>query len=335
MLKKKVILSFDYELFFGDKSGTIQKTLIEPTNQLLDAMDSVGFKGNFFVDWQMLKYLKEEGTERTDADYSLIEEQLKDMVRHGHRIELHIHPHWVDAKYNGDGTWDYSEFRHYSLNTFTEEDIVSMFVEGTALLTSIAQQVDLNYKIVAFRAGGWAVQPFEKIKKGMEAAGIYIDSSVLPCVHVICDHSECNFFDAPVKKEGWYRFSDDVCKEDENGEFIEIPITRTPAGILRKIAGKLFKKSKYDFSSPTDGTHTRAKDNPDKWEMKGPGALCTFSYVVPICVPLFRLEDKRDVICFIDHPKDINKYTCKSIKLLSHVAKTVQYKDYVDYGKTV
>ena len=122
--KKKIILSYDYELFFGDRSGTVVKSLIEPTNLLLNAMDSVGFKGNFFVDWQMLKYLKEANTERTLADYQLIVDQLKDMVCRGHRIELHIHPHWVDAKYNGDGTWDFFEFRHYSLNSFSEQENV-------------------------------------------------------------------------------------------------------------------------------------------------------------------------------------------------------------------
>ena len=37
-MKKRIILSYDYELFFGDRSGTVQKSLIEPTNQLLDAM---------------------------------------------------------------------------------------------------------------------------------------------------------------------------------------------------------------------------------------------------------------------------------------------------------
>ena len=176
--KKKIILSYDYELFFGDRSGTVVKSLIEPTNLLLNAMDSVGFKGNFFVDWQMLKYLKEANTERTLADYQLIVDQLKDMVCRGHRIELHIHPHWVDAKYNGDGTWDFFEFRHYSLNSFSEQEIVDMFVEGTNLLTNIAREVDSDYKIVAFRAGGWAVQPFDKLKKGFQKAGIKIDSSV-------------------------------------------------------------------------------------------------------------------------------------------------------------
>ena len=90
MKKKKIILSFDYELFFGDKSGTVLKTLIEPTNKILDAMDSVGFKGNFFIDWQMLKYLKAENTERTLSDYNLIKNQLKDMVRRGHRPQAQV-----------------------------------------------------------------------------------------------------------------------------------------------------------------------------------------------------------------------------------------------------
>lgn len=43
-----------------------------------------------------------------------------------------------------------------------------MFVEGTNLLTNIAREVDSEYKIVAFRAGGWAVQPFDKLKKGFQ-----------------------------------------------------------------------------------------------------------------------------------------------------------------------
>ena len=136
---KNIILSYDYELFFGDRSGTVQKSLIEPTNQLMDAMESVGFRGNFFIDWQMLKYLNLEEDELCQRDYISIVEQLKDMIRRGHRIELHIHPHWVDAKYNGDGTWNFDEFRHYSLNSFTKDEITDMFVEGTNLLESIAR----------------------------------------------------------------------------------------------------------------------------------------------------------------------------------------------------
>ena len=176
MTRKKIILSFDYELFFGYKSGTVRKSLIEPTNLLLDGMDKYGFKGNFFVDWQMLKYLKLQSTERTISDYNLIVSQLKDIVRRGHRIELHIHPHWVNAKYNNDGTWDFSDYSHYSLNSFSQEEIMQMFVEGMDKLTEIARSVDPHYDICAFRAGGWAVQPFDKLRKAYQAVGLKIDS---------------------------------------------------------------------------------------------------------------------------------------------------------------
>ena len=177
-MKKRIILSYDYELFFGDRSGTVQKSLIEPTNQLLDAMDSVGFKGNFFIDWQMIKYLSMEDDNRCKQDYDAIVNQLKDIVHRGHRIELHIHPHWVDAKYNGDGTWNFNEFEHYSLNSFTKDEITEMFVGGTNLLESIAREVEPDYKIVAFRAGGWAVQPFDMLKEGFIKAGIKVEASV-------------------------------------------------------------------------------------------------------------------------------------------------------------
>ena len=335
MMKKKVILSYDYELFFGDKSGTVQKTLIEPTNAILDAMDSVNMKGNFFVDWQMLKYLKLQNKERTDADYMLIVEQLHDIVRRGHRIELHIHPHWVDAKYNGDGTWDFSEFRHYSLNSFSEEEIIDMFVEGTDLLTSIARDVDPEYKIVAFRAGGWAIQPFEKVKKGLETVGIYIDSSVMPGRAIKCDYSECDFLDAPSPQSGYYYFSDDVCKEDSNGKFLQIPISSLQPSFIRRVYTRLclILGVEFDYTIIPDGSHTRSMDNPDVWRSKFPLSTCTFSVVSPFNVMMMRWQSKHDVLCFIEHPKDFSRQTVPGIKKLSKVGKSVLYKDYVSLLK--
>ena len=177
-MKKTIILTYDYELFFGDHSGTVSKTLIEPTNLLLEQFEKSNLKATFFVDYLMIKYLGLNTDERSRSDLHLIQEQLKDIIRRGHRIELHIHPHWVDAKYNGDGTWNYCNFSHYSLNSFTEEEIIKMFVEGCEILHLLARSVEPDYKIVAFRAGGWAVQPFSLLKKAFLSADIRIDSSV-------------------------------------------------------------------------------------------------------------------------------------------------------------
>lgn len=65
----------------------------------------------------MLKYLRKVDTERTNRDIQLIETQIKDIVRRGHRIELHLHPHWIDAQYNGDGTWNFQNYTHYALSS--------------------------------------------------------------------------------------------------------------------------------------------------------------------------------------------------------------------------
>lgn len=89
-----------------------------------------------------------------------MKEQVKDMVRRGHRIELHLHPHWIDAKYNGDGTWDYTDYTHYSLYSLDEDVRSRMFRDGTIYLTKLAREVDPDYTICAFRAGGWTIQPF-------------------------------------------------------------------------------------------------------------------------------------------------------------------------------
>ena len=224
--RKKIILSYDYELFFGDKSGTVQKTLIEPTNRMMDAMEEVEARGNFFIDYLMFKYIGKNHDERSQKDLLLLREQVKDMVRRGHRIELHLHPHWVDAKYNGDGTWDYSDYTHYMLSTFSEDEIRTMFVEGVGYLEALAREVQPDYKIVAFRAGGWAVQPFSMLRPGFIDAGIVVDSSSSSGAYNPKKDQAYDFRMMPGKT--MYHFDNDVVKEVIGGGVIwRFPLRRT------------------------------------------------------------------------------------------------------------
>ena len=323
----KVILSFDYELFFGDKSGTVENSLITPTNKLLDCMESVGFRGNFFVDWQMLKYLKEEGVERTDADYNLIVNQLKEIVRRGHRIELHIHPHWVDAKYNGDGTWDFSDFTHYSLNSFNEEEIIQMFEDGVSLLTDIAREVDPTYKIVAFRAGGWAVQPYYKLKKAFLKTEIKIDSSVMRGAYAKNEGSYYDFRNVPFTKDGFYRFEDDVCKEMVDGTFMEVPISNVKQGFWYRVIRRIYAMlPNHDIKCLTDGTHTRKNSVTLGWSHEK--VSLTFSNVNPWNVLFAQARNNSYISCYIDHPKDFTNNTLNAIKALSNfTVKSINYCD--------
>lgn len=322
---KKILLSYDYELFFGVKSGTVEKTLISPTNLLLESMDKYGLKGNFFIDWQTLKYLKEANTERTLADYNLIENQLQDIVRRGHRIELHIHPHWVDARYNGDGTWDYTNYSHYSLYSFSTDEVTSMFIEGANLLNNIARKVDPTYSVCAFRAGGWTVQPFSKLCDGFIKAGITIDSSVAIGAYRESPFFKYDFRDVQTSCDYAYRFEDDVTKEVKNGSFIEIPISSYSRGFVNKVYDKLFRKLLKKYATPiTDGTHKR-NDLPPSQNTSV--AMVTMSTMCPLSVIRSLRKNKSCMITLIDHPKDYTRSVKWCLWLIGKNYHSLTYKE--------
>ena len=315
-MAQNIIISFDYELFFGDESGTVQKSIIDPTIQLLKALDSVGGKATFFVDYLMLKYMKAEN-DHTRKDAALVIEQIKDIVRRGHRIELHIHPHWVDAKYI-DNKWVFLDFSHYCLISFPQKEITQMFVEGTEMLETIAREVDPNYKIIAYRAGGWAILPFYIMKEGFLKAGIKVDSSVTHGKVIHAYGYDLDFTDVP--KEGIYKFSHDVKRMDPKGEFVESQICTFRHGVISTILNLYYHHMHPElFKKLTDGTHNRKDEKRtlskplSRWEVLhqvqcfGLGGLPSYLLNYEI------RKSKQSHVVIISHPKDIMPITCKNI----------------------
>jgi hypothetical protein len=121
MSKEKLLLfTFDYELFLGEKSGTVQQCLVTPTDQLIFCLDKYAFKAIFFIDTVYILHLKEIAEKHTAAktDLDSIINQLVKIVKSGHEIHPHIHPHWMDAIYHPESNeWNLSEKKHYSFGS--------------------------------------------------------------------------------------------------------------------------------------------------------------------------------------------------------------------------
>ena len=329
-MKGRVVLSFDYELFFGDNAGSINKTLIEPTNRILDALDSINGKAVFFVDYLMLERMRVE-SEKTKSEAIIIEDQLREIVRRGSRIELHLHPHWLDAVYRA-GEWDFSNFDHYCLNSLPKEKIIKLFVDGVDYLTNIAKDVDPSYKIDAFRAGGWAVLPFKMMSEGFRKAGLYIDSSVTSKMLINGYTHSVDFRRCPEKPV--YQFGDDVLSVDPNGDFYEVQISSYYMGVFERIVSSLYRRIfKSRYMVLTDGTHRQKKRDmasPHSFsESRWKGKMSSFS--INESIPFFmmlRLFFRKDMLTvFIGHPKDFNMATIHNIEL---IAKYAEYKSYQD-----
>lgn len=326
---KKIIISYDYELFFGDKSGTVEKTLIEPTDYILDSFRNTRLKANFFIDYLMIKKLKEIDDVYTRRDVESIEKQIQQMVKDGHRVELHIHSHWVNAKYLGEGLWDYSDFSHYSLSSFSENQIVEMFIEGCDILENIVQKVSPDYKIVAFRAGGWAIQPFYLFRKAFEETGIRIDSSSAAGIYSDNSYSTFDFRNAPHKTV--YKFTNDVCKEETDGRFIEVSITSYNRRLIHKLLdhgyGKLHPNT---MNRIADGTHIRKRDGNTGKSKSCARAMMTIAGRSWMTLILNIISTRDNIVTFIDHPKDFSFVAIKNINFLSRITHSILYKDLLD-----
>lgn len=249
-----VYLTYDYELFFGDPTGSVEKCIIEPTNHLRQIAKDTDIKMVFFVDVGYLKKLEEYRGRysKVEQEYQLVFNQIKDLVTEGHDCQLHIHPHWEDCTHDGL-QWKMIVDR-YKLVDFSESDIERIVLEYKTILENIT-----NKPITAYRAGGWCLQPFSKIQKAFSKAGLKIDSTVFPGG----ENKKGNYFydfKTVPSKDKW-KFSNDLCKEDENGIFWEYPISNQKYSIwffwrlfiLGRLQPKLHKPIGDGYPMPSPG----------------------------------------------------------------------------------
>lgn len=209
----KIALTWDYELFFGSKTGSVQRCMLTPTERLLAIAKKHDVKYTFFADVGYLIRCKELEEDLHNAQ--LVINQIKTWDAQSHETGLHIHPHWEDCNVL-NGTWKMNLSR-YKLSDFEYTEAIDVFNKYASYLNEI-----VNSPISSFRAGGWCIQPFKFFKQGFESNGIEIDSSVF---HGGMNKNEPYFYDfSDTPNKDFWMFSEEVSQESLNGMFYEFPI---------------------------------------------------------------------------------------------------------------
>ncbi|WP_052158296.1 polysaccharide deacetylase family protein [Lacinutrix jangbogonensis] len=325
-----IFITLDYELFFGD-SGTPEKCIIEPTNELIKIANKHNFKCVFFVDSGYLIKLKEYKHQypQLEQDYNLVRNQIKELSDNGHDIQLHIHPHWEDTEYSENG-WVF-DLKRYRLDAFSEDEIENIFYKYKSVLEEI-----IDKKINTYRAGGWCIQPFEKLKTAFLKYGLKIDSTVFYKGKNSTKTQWFNF--STAKNLDHWKFSNDPCIEDEDGSFIEIPIASTKVSpsffwkfvFIKKIGSKKHKPYGDGNASPTSNQQIKrllTKPSYSVVSMDGYKAILLNS-----AHKKYTKENKKNFV-IIGHPKaftefSLNKFDkfigdklmkCDSVKIFSEV----------------
>lgn len=222
MKKYNLLYTLDYEIH-GNGDGNPMDLMVEPTYRLMNLLERYGQKLTIMADVAEILRFKRYHAETGHDDYHVaeIEEQLRDAIRRGHEVQLHIHSSYFRAVHNGHSFDQCIE--EYNMAALPIERIDEMVSECVTYLESLLRPVKKDYKVWLFRAANWSMMPTENLYKMLVKHSITHDTSVfkggVQGGNVCYDYREAydNLFAYPASAKN-------INEKDESGELIELPI---------------------------------------------------------------------------------------------------------------
>src|ERR1019366_4841248 len=102
---------------------------------------------------------------RDDYHYDAIAEQLREAIRRGHDVQLHLHASYFNARHeNGRWQQDWSEYNFAGL---PQERLTEIVRIGKQYLEDLLKPVDPQYECLAFRAANWAMSPSRNVVRAL------------------------------------------------------------------------------------------------------------------------------------------------------------------------
>lgn len=327
-MKKNAIITFDYEVFLGQETGTIKNCVIGPTQRIIEVLKQNNAKAIFFVDATWLLFLKEN----FPADFQQVLEQLKDIIKTGSSVELHLHPQWIQAFRTGDKI-AFKSFDNYKLHSLSKEEILDLFRKSTELLEAITLQ-----KVRCFRAGGFCIEPFSQIKNAFETFGIKYDFSIVPGM-LLTGGNEYDFDFSDTPNLPYYHFQNDVKIPDPEGLFVEIPLSTYQNNPIYRLTNKLVLRLKKDIIFG-DGKGIQEKSY---YFLRSLSRRLSFSkafltidktYSVFFKYLLMAHFRKYGFLVIISHPKLVSKQALANLSYITKHFKTLNSIDLDKYLAT-
>ena len=306
-----IVLTLDYELFLGSRTGDVQHCLVEPLDALLAQTDPYGVKYTIFVDATFLYKLNSLRNRfpKLDKEYATVVAHIKQLASQGHDIQLHVHPNWFYSTYDGE-QWRLEQ-QHYKLSDLSVADRKTIFMGAKQLLDDI-----IGHSTIAFRAGGFSAQPTNMLSELFDKAGIVADASVCPGVaydslHQAYDYTSCPDLDV-------WRFSQDICVAEENGKYFEFPITMSrvsPLFYFKLIAHRFVGKQIHHTFGNGISVQTAKDDIWRRLTRKTPFMATIDGYKITQLKRIYAQKTKQncEYLVVLGHPKLVTAYSINKL----------------------
>lgn len=326
-----VWFTFDYELFFGNPTGSVEKCMIEPTNRLMELSKKFDAPFTYFVDAGFLFKLHDLSSYHHElADqHALIADQLIRLIENGNDIQLHIHPHWELSTYD-NGSWNIPQDKGYRLDEFSQVEAHQIFTKYKSHLDQV-----INRKTIAYRAGGWCVQPFLHIQDAFLKNNIHFDSSVVPGMVFNAGVYQIDFSKAPMDLDAWC-FDLDPTQVNRNGRFVEIPISSHEYNPIfyweLYVRGRLNRR-KHTFVGDGNFIPQPGRKLKTLTQSQWNHVSCDGFYAKKL-KPITQnfIDRKRQHLVIIGHPKSMTAYSFDKIeRYLNKVQKKVSFLTFTKY----
>ena len=195
-MKPTIHLAFvdDWELS-GNGSGDVDELQFRPMRQLVEIYNAHGVRGSFNAEvMQQLTFRRFQDSHpklKTLADGW--DDHVRETFKQGHDIQLHIHPQWRGARYEG-GAWRLTS--DWSILNYDRDAAREMIAAGKEYLENLLRPIDGSYRCVSFRSGAWCIAPSEHMLSLLAEIGVVFDMSIVGGVrydtkNIKLDYTNC------------------------------------------------------------------------------------------------------------------------------------------------
>jgi len=321
-MKCKLFLTFDHELPLGGLRTSAREALFDPTDKVLDIAEQTGVRVTLFTDILCAYRFNEWNKNNFFYPY---EDQLHKALCNDHDVQLHLHPHWLTTAFDGHTFLPSKDFSLADFMGHQEWNIGKIIKHGVNFLTELCSVPLSDYQCLAFRAGGYHLDPGSaEIFKNLTAQGIRYDSSVCKNYRFSSGLSTIDFGGMP-KKPNWFIDAGGNYKQDAGTGILEIPIAGIPKTIFE--IPTRFKLKKYASRAPINHGNQIHAGRPatlkNKITQLSASRMLSFDnytfsadYLMRILAHSLRKYRMYDevLLCAIGHPKTMGEYSMGMLK---------------------
>ncbi|MGM0567307.1 MAG: hypothetical protein ACQESX_11155 [Bacteroidota bacterium] len=322
-----ILLTFDYELPLGGISRSYDHSLFAPARRLLHFADELKVPLVFFADVLSDLRFSQKGITSFSNPFRM---QLREAMDAGHDVQLHLHPHWLNTEVEDGRFFPGNPFR---LGDFAEngnpDKIHEIVAQGVEHLQNIARKTDSAYRCLAYRGGGYNLEPGRReILGALLQHGLQYDSTIVPGYVFYSQQNRVDYRNVP-DKPNWFLHPDIGLRQPAEEGLWEVPVASVPKRFFEMPTA--FKMKKYAHRAPEERgrmIHSPEKLSfKEKWQMLMANRMLTvdnFTYAQKYLNGMFdryiaKYQNYEEIsLALIGHPKSMGNYAFELLEGLIH-----------------